>query len=410
MASNPPSPPAQAGPQKLSPEEMAKRDRKRKRLLLIVGTVFAVIGLGWLCWHLLVGQWYESTDDAYVNGNVVQVTPQVAGTVISIAADDTDRVQQGQLLVELDGADARVALQEAEANLAHAVRQVRTLFATSGQAGAAVEQRQSELERAQADLERRKRIAAIGAVSREELQHAQDAVTAAEAAVRAAREQHSANRAMIDRTTIADHPDVLAAAAKVHEAFLAESRTRIQAPVAGVVARRSAQVGQRVTAGNPLMSIVPIGNIWVDANFKESQLRQLRLGQPAKIEADLYGRHAAYRGRIVGFGAGTGAAFALLPAQNATGNWIKVVQRVPVRIALDPDEVREFPLQVGLSMQVEVDTHSRDGERLPQAGTPSVPKQQTDVFDGGSAAAEARVAEIIERNSGNAPGNGGQAR
>jgi membrane fusion protein, multidrug efflux system len=237
-------------------------------------------------------------------------------------------------------------------------------------------------------------------VSKEEVQHAREAVEAANAALRAAEEQHTANRAMVDRTTLEDHPDVLAAAAKVHEAFLNDARTLIRAPVAGVVARRSVQVGQRVAAGTPLMAIVPLENVWVDANFKEGQLRDLRLGQPATVEADLYGRHAKYHGRIQGFGAGTGAAFALLPAQNATGNWIKVVQRVPVRVALDPQEVRDHPLQVGLSMRVEVDTHAREGERLPAAPTPAVATQETAVFDAQGAAADARVTEIIVRNGG----------
>jgi membrane fusion protein (multidrug efflux system) len=382
------------------PADKEKKERKRRKMLLVAAVVFAVAGLGWLGWYLLVGQWYESTDDAYVGANVVQITPQVAGTVIAVAADDTDRVKEGQMLVRLDPADARIALEEAEASLARTVRQVRTLFATTGQSDATIAQRRSDLERARADLARREQLAAIGGVSKEEVQHAREAVEAANAAVRAAEEQHTANRALIDRTTLEDHPDVLAAAAKVHEAYLNNARTEILAPVAGVVARRTAQVGQRVAAGTPLMAIVPLENVWVDANFKEAQLRDLRLGQHATLEADLYGRHVKYDGRVQGFGAGTGAAFALLPAQNATGNWIKVVQRVPVRIALDPQEIREHPLHVGLSMNVEIDTHSRDGERLPSAPTPAVAKQQTAVFDALGAAAEARVTQIIVRNGG----------
>jgi membrane fusion protein (multidrug efflux system) len=324
----------------------------------------------------------------------------VAGTVIAVAADDTDRVQEGQALVRLDSADARIALEEAEASLGRTVRQVRTLFASTGQSDATVAQRKSDLERARADLARREQLAAIGGVSKEEVQHAREAVEAANAAVRAAEEQHTANRALVDRTTLEDHPDVLAAAAKVHEAYLSNARTRILAPVAGVVARRSVQVGQRVAAGTPLMAIVPLDTVWVDANFKEGQLRHLRPGQSATVETDLYGRHVEYHGRIQGFGAGTGAAFALLPAQNATGNWIKVVQRVPVRIALDPQEIRDHPLQVGLSMKVEVDTHSREGERLPTAPTATVTKQETAVFDALGTAADARVAQIIARNGG----------
>jgi membrane fusion protein (multidrug efflux system) len=409
MATNPPAPgapadnaprgtpPAGNGP---APEKTASRERKRTKMLLIAAAVFAVVGIAWLAWYLLVGQWYESTDDAYVGGNVVQITPQVAGTVVAVAADDTDRVKEGQVLVRLDAADARIALEEAEANLGRTVRKVRTLFATSGSSDATVAQRKSDLERARADLVRREQLAAIGGVSKEEVQHAREAVEAANAAVRAAEEQHTANRALVDRTTLEDHPDVRAAIAKVHEAYLSNARTEIPAPVSGVVARRSVQVGQRVAAGTSLMAIVPLGDVWVDANFKEGQLRELRLGQSASVEADLYGRHMKYHGRIKGFGAGTGAAFALLPAQNATGNWIKVVQRVPVRIALDPQEVRDYPLQVGLSMKVEVDTHTREGERLPSAPTPPAAKQETAVFDTVAAVADARVAQIIARNAG----------
>jgi membrane fusion protein (multidrug efflux system) len=383
-----------------SPEPAAGKERKRKKMLLIAAAVFLVGGLGWLGWYLLVGQWYESTDDAYVGANVVQITPQVAGTVVTVATDDTERVKEGQVLVRLDPADARIALAEAEASLARTVRQVRTLFATTGQSDATVAQRRSDLARARADLERREKLSAIGGVSKEEVQHASEAVDAAAAALRAAEEQHTASRALVDRTTLEDHPDVLAAAAKVHEAYLANARTDILAPVSGVVARRTVQVGQRVAAGTPLMAIVPLESVWVDANFKEGQLRDLRVGQPATVEADLYGRHAKYRGTVQGFGAGTGAAFALLPAQNATGNWIKVVQRVPVRIALDAQEVRDHPLQVGLSMRVEVDTHTREGERLPNTQTPPAIKQQTAVFDALGAAAEARVTQIIVKNGG----------
>ena len=404
MATNAPAAPA------ATPADDGRKEGRRKRLLLIVAAVFLLAGLGWAAWYFLVGQWYETTDDAYVGGNVVQITPQVAGTVVAVAADDTDRVQEGQVLVRLDSSDARIALAQAEAALARTVRQVRTLFATSGQFDATVAQRTSDLERAESDLARREQLASSGGVSKEELQHARDAVSAAKEALRAAREQLAANRALVDRTTVEEHPDVLAAAARVHQAFLDNARTRILAPVAGVVARRSAQVGQRVAAGTPLMAIVPLDHVWVDANFKESQLRNLREGQPVSLEADLYGRHLEYHGRIVGFAAGTGAAFALLPAQNATGNWIKVVQRVPVRIALDPKEVREHPLQVGLSMKAKVDTHTREGERLPQGAVQRSASQETRVFDALGTAADARVAEIVEKNGGRAakgPGDHG---
>ncbi len=392
MASNPS---ASAAP----PEDTASKEGKRKRLLLIVAALFALAGLAWLAWYLLVGRWYELTDDAYVSGNVVQITPQVAGTVVMIAADDTEHVQAGQVLVRLDASDAQIALAQAEANLARTVRQVRTLFANTGQLDAAVAERASDLERTRADLARREQLASIGGVSKEDIQHASEAVVAAAAALRAAKQQLASASALVDRTTVEDHPDVQAAATKVHQAYLDNARTRILAPVSGVIARRSVQLGQRVAAGAPLMAVVPLGSVWVDANFKEGQLRDLRVGQSAKIESDLYGGRLVYRGRIVGFGAGTGAAFALLPAQNATGNWIKVVQRVPVRIVLDPRQVGEHPLQVGLSMSVEVDTHDRGGEPLG-TGSLTAMKQETRVFDALNSEADARVALIIARNAG----------
>ncbi len=402
MASPPTVPAATPAPE--------RKEARRKRLLLLVAGVFLLAGLGWLAWYLLFGQWYEDTDDAYVGANVVQVTPQVAGTVVAVRADDTEQVKAGDVLVKLDAADARIALAQAEANLARTVRQVRNLFATSGQFDAAVSQRQSDVERARADLARREPLLAVGGVSREDVQHARDALAAAEAALRAAMEQRSANRAMIDRTNVEDHPDVKAAAARVHEAYIDNARTSVPAPVAGMVARRSVQVGQRVTAGAPLMAIVPLDNVWVDANFKESQLRYLRPGQPAKLEADLYGRQVEFQGRIAGFAAGTGAAFALLPAQNATGNWIKVVQRVPVRIALDAKQVREYPLQVGLSMKVKVDTHERGGERLPLGPTANTTQQETHVFEALDAEADARVAQVIEQNRAAAAAPGSHGR
>ncbi len=398
MSAQPPAPPP-------APADAEKKERKRKRVLAIVAAVFLLAGLGWLAWHFLIGQWYEDTDDAYVGANVVQITPQVAGTVVAVGADDTEHVKAGDVLVRLDPTDARIDLAQAEAQLARTVRQVRTLFATSSQFDAAVAQRESDLGRARADLARREPLLATGGVSREDVQHARDAVTAAEAALRAAREQLAANHALVDRTSLGDHPDVKAAAARVHEAFVNEARTRILAPVAGIVARRTVQVGQRVASGTALMAVVPLDDVWVDANFKEAQLRDLRLGQPARVEADLYGRHVVYHGRVAGFGAGTGAAFALIPAQNATGNWIKVVQRVPVRIALDAKEVRDFPLQVGLSMNVKVDTHER-GERTLFAASAAPTRQETRVFDALNAQADARVAQIIADNRAAVPAGG----
>jgi len=379
--------------------ESPSTNGKRRRALSIVIFVFAVGMIGWGAWWWLYGRWSETTDDAYVGGNVVQVTPQAAGTVVAVRADDTDFVKAGDELVRLDRIDAKVALEQAEAQLARTVRQVRGYYATDAQYAAAAAQRESDLARAREDLARREQAAASGAVSREEIAHARDAIAAAEAALSAAREQRRANQALTDGTDVAGHPDVKAAAAKVHEAFIAYARTVVPAPVAGFVAKRSVQVGQRVSAGTPLMAVVPLEQVWVDANFKEGQLADVRVGQPATVVADLYGGRVTYHGKVAGFGAGTGAAFALLPPQNATGNWIKVVQRVPVRIQLDRAELASHPLQVGLSLRVDVDTHDRSGPRLPEGARPPV-VQETAVFEMQERQAAERIAHIIQANGG----------
>jgi len=378
------------------------RERGRRRILIaaVLG-VFALAGVAYGVYWALVSRYLQSTDDAYVAGNVVQITPQIAGTVVSIRADDTQFVQAGQTLVELDQADAKVALDRAEAELAKTVREVRNLFATTAQLRATTELQQSDLKRAEDDLARRERLGASGAVSGEELQHARDAVRSAQAALAAANQQLEANRARTDRTTVESHPDVQAAAARVRDAYLSYARTILPAPVAGFVAKRSVQLGQRVSPGAALMAVIPLNAVWVDANFKEAQLPGMRLGQPVTLTADLYGGKVTYHGQVAGFGAGTGSAFAVLPAQNATGNWIKIVQRVPVRVALDPQELAAHPLQIGLSMQVEVDTHERGGDRLPQ--TAQAPQDYTtSVFRPLDDMASARVKEIIAANAGTA--------
>jgi membrane fusion protein, multidrug efflux system len=377
------------------------RNGRRKLLLSLVVSVFAAVGVAFGGWWFVSGRYYESTDDAYVGGNLVQVTPQVAGTVLAIHADDTDFVNIGQTLVELDKADSRVALDQAEAKLAKTVRSVRNLIATDAQLQANVEMRRAELDRAREDLARRSKLEqeVPGAVAGEEIQHARDAVATASASLEAANRQLAAQVTLTDHTTIQNHPDVNEAAAKVRESYLAYARTALPAPVSGFVARRAVQVGQRVSPGAPLMTVVPLDQVWVDANFKESQLPYLRAGQPVKLVADAYGRGVTYHGKLAGFGAGTGSAFALLPAQNATGNWIKVVQRVPVRITLDPAELLQHPLQIGLSMEVEVDTHERGGERLPKV-TRSNTSYETQAFASVNNLADRRVAEIIAANSG----------
>jgi membrane fusion protein (multidrug efflux system) len=382
---------------------------KRILLLSVFGGAFLLMGVAYLAYWSSVLRYRQSTDDAYVNGNVVQITPQISGTVVSIGADDTQFVKAGQPLVRLDQADAKVALDQSEAQLAKTVREVRNLFATSGQLRAAVELRQSDLAMAQKDLARRERLGNSGAISNEELQHARDSVRGAEAALMSAQQQLAGNQARVDGTTLENHPDVRNASAAVRSAYLTFSRTTLPAPVSGFVARRAVQLGQRVGPGAPLMSVVPLDQVWVDANFKEPQLANMRVGQPVTLTADLYGGGFRYHGKIAGFGAGTGAAFALLPAQNATGNWIKIVQRVPVRIALDPREMAEHPLQIGLSMKVEVSIRDGSGARLPQLAQ-SAPAYSTDVFHSVDAAADTRVQEIIAANDSVAAKNYGSVK
>jgi len=374
---------------------------RRALLLALLVALFLAAGIGYAVYWALVGRYVESTDDAYVGGNLVQITPQVSGTVLAIGADDTDYVTAGQTLVQLDQADARVALDLAEAALAKSVRQVRNLMATSGAIEANVALRETELARSRADLARRAPLAASGAVPAEELQHARDAVTSTEAALEAARQQLAAHKTLVDRSTVETHPEVQGAAARLREAYLAYARTALPSPVSGIVAKRSVQLGQRVAPGTPLMAVIPLDQVWVDANFKERQLLNLRPGQAVKLSADIYGSAVEYHGRVAGFGAGTGSAFALLPPQNATGNWIKVVQRVPVRIALDPGELAQHPLQLGLSMEVEVDTHQRSGELRSKAAR-TVPAYQTKAYASLADAADQRVAAIIKANGGDA--------
>ncbi len=386
---------------------------KRQKALTIVSLV-VLIGLAYGGYEWYAGRHQESTDNAYVQGNVIQITPQIGGTVTAILADDTDFVKAGQALVQLDPADAKVALQLAEANLAQAVRQVRSLYANNLTLETQINVRdtdvlkaQTEVARASDDLARRQSLVGNGAVSKEELAHAHSqlaqansALAAAKAAVLAARDQLSSGQTLTDGTKIDSHPSVQAAAAKVREAYLALHRASLPAPVDGVVAKRTVQLGQRVAAGTPLMSLIALNDLWVDANFKEVQLRNIRIGQPVTLTADLYGKRVEYKGTVAGLGAGTGAAFSLLPAQNATGNWIKVVQRVPVRVALDAKELAAKPLRVGLSMEATVDVTEQSGKALADAPR-AASGLQTEVYAVLDAQATAEISRIISANAGN---------
>ena len=395
-----------------APPARTKASKRRTGLLLLcVAVVLGAAGYG--AWWWLVGSRYVSTDNAYVQGNLVQVTPQAAGSIAEIHADETDLVTAGQPLVTLDAADARVALERAEAQLGQTVREVRTLYANNATLKARIAVQQAELQRARADLARaegdlarREGLLATGAVGAEEVQHVRaaistgrGAVAAAEAGLLAAREQLAANLVMTENTSVTRHPNVQRAAAQVREAWLAVARATVSAPVTGHVARRNAQIGQRVQAGAALLSLVALDQLWVDANFKEPQLRDIRIGQPVTLTADVYGGKVTYQGRVQGLAAGTGAVFALLPAQNATGNWIKVVQRVPVRISLDPKQLAEHPLRLGLSMHATVDVSDRSGPALAAAPR-SGPFASTLLFDAAGKGADERIAQIIAANLG----------
>jgi membrane fusion protein (multidrug efflux system) len=389
---------------------------KRKPALLAVTALVVAGAIGYGAYWALVLRHQESTDNAYVQAPMVQITPQVAGTVLAVLVDDTDVVKVGQPLVRLDPADARLTLERAEAQLAQTVREVRTLYANNAALDATIKLREAEVARMQADVARaqddvtrRRPLIATGAVAGEEMHHAeatlaaaQSALAGARSALAAAKEQAASNRALTEGTSVDQHPNVDRAAAAVREAWLATQRNELPAPVAGQVARRTVQVGQRITPGTSLMSVIPLDQVWVEANFKEVQLRDMRIGQPVKLKADLYGNRVEYDGRVAGVGAGTGAAFALLPAQNATGNWIKVVQRVPVRIELDPKQLAAHPLRVGLSMEATVDLHQTSGAPVLSARAVPRASSQTAVFNAPSAEADRRVRDIIGANLGRA--------
>ena len=372
---------------------------KRKRALLILFAVALLAGIGWLLYHFMIGRWREETDDAYVQGNVVTVTPQTGGTVVAINVEDGMRVEAGQTLVSFDASDADVAYAQAVANLAGAVRQVRGIYRAVDAGQAEISAREVALAQAQADVARRAGLVASGAVSAEELAHAKAQLAAAQAALSGSREQAARNRVLVDNSELRDNPQVLAAAAQLRAALLNQQRATIVAPTAGYIAKRNVQLGQRVAAGTTLMAIIPLDEVWVDANFKETQLRKLRLGQPVELHSELYGDDVTFHGKLESLGLGTGSAFSILPAQNASGNWIKIVQRVPVRIALDKQELQEHPLRLGLSMHARVDLHEAGNGLLPTA-TKSTPKLSTTAYAKQLADADALIDRVIRENLG----------
>ncbi|EGH72673.1 HlyD family efflux transporter periplasmic adaptor subunit [Pseudomonas syringae] len=381
--------------------EQEPKSGKRTFMLIGLAIVVVILALGIWAWYEIYGQWSEETDDAYVNGNVVEITPLVTGTVISIGADDGDLVHAGQVLLKFDPSDAEVSLQSAEANLGKVVRQVRGLYSNVDGMKAQLAAQRAAVQTAQDNYNRRRSLAAGGAISQEELSHARDSLTSAQSALNNIQQQLSTSVALVDDTVVSSHPDVKAAAAQLRQAYLTNARSTLVAPVTGYVAKRTVQLGQRIQPGTATMAVIPLDQLWIDANFKETQLGKMRIGQPVEISSDLYGSDVKYSGTIDSLGAGTGSAFALLPAQNATGNWIKIVQRVPVRVHINPEELAKYPLRIGLSTTVEVNLHDQSGPVLAQQ-----PRKQaafsTQVYTEQLADADALIARLIHENS--APG------
>ncbi|HWA30147.1 MAG TPA: efflux RND transporter periplasmic adaptor subunit [Rhizomicrobium sp.] len=375
-------------------EDKADPQTRRRQLLTILGVVVVVglilYGLYWL----LYARHFEGTDDAYVGGDVVSITSRDPATVYALHADNTQSVARGQLLIEFDPSRAEAAFDAAKAALAQAVRGTRTNFSRVNQFSAQVKAAQVALGQAQSDYRRRQ--TAGESVSREELNHARDAVTAAEANLKAAESALAQAEASVQGTNVANNPDVLAAIAQFRSAAITYSHMKLYAPVSGVVAQRTVQVGQQVAPGTPLMAVVPLDSVWIDANFKEGQLEDMHIGQPVTVTADIYGGSVTYHGHVEGLGAGSGSAFALLPPQNASGNWIKIVQRVPVRIALDPKELRDHPLRIGLSANVTVDVRDTSG---PSIGAAKIHKEVRGyIGDFSDADIDRMIKQILARN------------
>ena len=380
----------------VAPAPEPGRPRARRVGFILLGAAVLVAALVYGVLRLMSGP-TEVTDDAYVGGDVVSITSREGGTILAIHADNTQQVRRGEPLIDLDPATEDVALASAEADLGRAVRSIRAANSSVDEADAEIAQSEADLSRAENDYRRRKAAATEGAVSGEELSHAADTLSTARAALNLAQAKRAQAASSVAGTSVADNPAVLSAIAAVRRAAISRSYMNIVAPVSGVIAQRTAQLGQRVSAGIPLMAVVPLDTLWVDANFRETQLQDLRVGQAATIRADVYGSNVTYHGRVLGLGAGSGNAFALLPPQNATGNWIKIVQRVPVRIALDPKELRRNPLRVGLSVKVSVDTSDRSGPFVAGASPPAGGHEAS--LTGGPRI-DAKIQQIIAENLG----------
>ena len=382
-----------------TPQQPGSKKGKRKGALLLLTLLFIIVAVAYGIYWFLVLRHFEETDDAYVAGNQVQIMAQVSGSVTKVWADNTDYVQKGDPLVTLDQTDAQQAFEKAQTQLAASVRQTRQQMINSKQLQASIEVKKTALSQAQTDLNRRIPLGAANLIGREELQHARDTVASAQAELDVAIQQYNANQAIVLGTKLERQPAVLQAATEVRNAWLALQRTKIVSPISGYVSRRSVQPGAQISSTTPLMAVVPATNLWIDANFKETQLAHMRIGQPATVISDIYGDDVKYTGKVVGLDMGTGSAFSLLPAQNATGNWIKVVQRLPVRIELDEKQLAEHPLRIGLSTLVEVNTTDRGGEMLASQ-VRSSPVYESNAREIGLEPVNKLINDIIQANAG----------
>ena len=381
------------------PQQPANKKGKRKSALILLTLLFIIVAVAYGIYWFLVLRHFEETDDAYVAGNQVQIMAQVSGSVTKVWADNTDYVQKGDPLVTLDQTDAQQAFEKAQTQLAASVRQTRQQMINSKQLQASIEVKKTALSQAQTDPNRRIPLGAANLIGREELQHARDTVASAQAELDVAIQQYNANQAIVLGTKLEQQPAVLQAATEVRNAWLALQRTKIVSPISGYVSRRSVQPGAQISSTTPLMAVVPATNLWIDANFKETQLAHMRIGQPATVISDIYGDDVKYTGKVVGLDMGTGSAFSLLPAQNATGNWIKVVQRLPVRIELDEKQLAEHPLRIGLSTLVEVNTTDRGGEMLASQ-VRSSPVYESNAREIGLEPVNKLINDIIQANAG----------
>ena len=374
------------------------KSQQRKKGLSIFILLLLLISIGSAAYWYFFIKGFEETEDAYVNGNQVMVSAQVAGNISKINVDNMDPVQAGDVLLELDDTNAKLSFEQAKSNLANAVRQVSQLNYTVKQLKSAVRANEITLAQAQGNLNRRVQLVKDGAIDKESFQHAKEAVELAKANLTTSQNQLEANQALLLDGPLSEQPQLQSAVSNFKQAWLNLERTKIRSPIKGYVARRNAQVGQAVSVGGALMAVVTTDQMWLDANFKETQLTHMRIGQPVKIHFDLYGKDKTFDGKVVGIEMGTGSAFSLLPTQNATGNWIKVVQRVPVRIQLDPQQLAENPLRIGLSATVKVNVSDRQGETLRDQA-PATTLYSTNVLQYDESAINNLIESIIRDNS-----------